>query len=120
VVADVVSSLLSADVRPQFVRAKTAPSRRAGSGPYLGITPDFTPSPKGVRIGEVAAGSPAESAGLQAGDLVVSMDASPIGDTFDLTYALSGRKAGDVVRIKLLRDGKHVTSEVKLAARAQS
>ncbi len=111
IVADVVSGLLPADVpRPQFVK----PPRRRGADRYFGITPDYKPAAKGLRIDDITSGSAAASAGLQAGDLIVSIDAKPINDTFDLTYALIGKKAGDVVRVQLLRNGKSVTGEVKV------
>ncbi|HYI92608.1 MAG TPA: M28 family peptidase, partial [Bryobacteraceae bacterium] len=111
VVADVVSSLLPANVpRPQFVN----PSRRRDADRYFGITPDYKQVSKGLRIDAIASGSPAAAAGLQSDDLIVFIDSNPINDSFDFAYALTGRKAGDVVRLQLLRNGKQVTSEVTL------
>lgn len=116
-VADVVSGLM-ADARPQFVRAKpTAPRRSRDSGPYLGVIPDDAPVTKGLRLAEITAGSPAESAGLQAGDLLVAINGSSISDMYDMAYALAGHKAGDVLNFKLLRRDKPVAADVTLATR---
>jgi hypothetical protein len=115
-VADIVAGLM-ADARPQFVRAKPAPGRPRGSGPYLGVVPDDAPVAHGLRLMEIAEGSPAATAGLQAGDLLVAINDRSVADMYDMAYALAGRKAGDVLSLKLLRGGKPLTTDVTLATR---
>ena len=115
-VADVTSGLASAGERPTFVKARTNAGRR-GRGPYLGITPDFIPGDKGVRVVEVASESPAEKAGLQEGDLIVSLGGAPMFNLYDLTYALHDHEARDVVEIRLLRGSTAVTTTATLEKR---
>src|SRR5262249_17411964 len=47
--------------------------------PYLGVsTGDATNGSKGAQIGTVSPGGPAEAAGLQSGDVILSIDGKPI------------------------------------------
>ncbi len=59
--------------------------------------------PKGAYISDVEAGSPAEKAGIQVGDIVVEIDGNIITNTTQMTSYLQSKKAGDVVKIKLYR-----------------
>ena len=59
--------------------------------------------PKGAYINEVEAGSPAEKAGIQVGDIVVEIDGSIISNTTQMTSYLQSKRAGDVVKIKIYR-----------------
>lgn len=121
-VADVAKGLISDAARPQFVRVKqTSPESGSGGGggygPYFGVIPDFAPLEKGVQFADVSEGSPAQVAGLQAGDVLVSFGDKPVRDIYDFTFALRGSKAGDVVKVKFVRNGKQMTADVKLAPR---
>ena len=91
--------------------------RARGYGPYLGTIPDMTPRDFGLRLTGVREGSPAEKAGLQAGDVVVEFDGKPIADIYAYTYALRDKKPGDVVKIVVERDGKRVTVNAVLQER---
>jgi serine protease Do len=73
--------------------------------------------PKGVRFADVTAGSPAEKAGLKAGDILVEFEGKPIGNLYDFTYALRSKKPGDVVTVKVLRGGETVEAKVTLGQR---
>ncbi len=88
-----------------------------GYGAYLGTVPDFSPVEKGVKISGVRAGSPAEKAGLKAGDIIVAFDDTEIKDLYAMTDGLRARKAGDSVRITVLRDGQSVTVTAVLGRR---
>ena len=68
--------------------------------------PDFGEGTKGVKFADVRGGSPAAKAGLQAGDIMVAFDGKPIQNLYDFTYALRGKKPGDEVAVKVMRDGK--------------
>lgn len=118
VVAEVVSNLMLPEARPQFVKVKSRPTHSSRtSEPYFGIIADDVPSEKGVRIDEVIDGSPADVAGLQAGDFLVALAGNPIRDMYDFAYALGGRKVGDVLSAKVSRNDKDIAADVKLAAR---
>lgn len=92
-------------------------SGRSGYGPYFGSIPDMTPRDFGLRLTGVREGSPAEKAGLEAGDVVVEFDGKPVTDIYAYTYALQDKKAGDVVRVVVERDGKRITMTAVLAER---
>jgi carboxyl-terminal processing protease len=57
-----------------------------------------------LRVEEVLAGAPAESAGLKAGDVVVAVDGDPLsGSTIDDSVALIRGPRGSEVRLTLMR-----------------
>ena len=87
--------------RPQAVAGGS------GYGAYLGTIPDMSGGgvSDGVRITGVRAGSPAEQAGLQAGDVITAIGDKHIGNLYDMTDALRSHQAGDTVVIVSRRDG---------------
>ncbi|HYH78272.1 MAG TPA: M20/M25/M40 family metallo-hydrolase [Longimicrobium sp.] len=101
---------------------RVAPVPRAaasggGYGAYLGTIPDFTPVPDGVKLSGVRAGSPAEQAGIRAGDVLVRLGEMDVHDLQGMTNALRAHKPGDVVRVDVLRDGTRVTVTATLGTR---
>jgi S1-C subfamily serine protease len=79
---------------------------------------------EGVVVGRVAPGSAAEQAGLRGsdveqgrlvlGDVITAVDDKPINRSSDLLKALDGRKAGQEVKLTVLRDEKTITLTAKL------
>jgi len=61
---------------------------------------------KGVGVSGIIAGWPAEAAGLQAGDRIVSMDGVPINTHNELVVERDKHKAGEYFTIGYVRDGK--------------
>ena len=86
-----------------------------------GGIPDFSEEGQGVKLSGVTGGSPAEKAGLMAGDTIVKFGGKDLRNLYDYTYALQGRKPGEKVNIvvKRIEDGKTVerTFEVTLGSR---
>jgi hypothetical protein len=74
-----------------------------GYGAYLGTIPDMSESPGGVRISGVRAGSPAEHAGLRAGDIITAIGAKTVANLYDMTDALRSHQPGDTVAIAAKR-----------------
>ncbi|MBZ5668083.1 MAG: M20/M25/M40 family metallo-hydrolase, partial [Acidobacteriia bacterium] len=113
--------LADAEERPSFiVVAEDRPAGGSGGGgygPYFGSIPDFGQVETGVRFSDVKPGSPAAKAGLKAGDILVQFGDKPIKNLYDFTDALRRSKVGDVVEVKVLRDGQPVTASVKLEQR---
>ena len=70
----------------------------------------------GVRVDSISVGSPAEAAGLQAGDIFVSIDGQAV-KTFDEIHDIVDNKAGTEVTLLLLRDGAEF--ETSLVPRAE-
>jgi len=59
---------------------------------------------KGAYVSQVTPGSPAEKAGVQAEDVILSADARTIEDSSDLSRYISSKTPGTTVKIELLRD----------------
>ena len=120
-VASVGLQLANAPDRPTYVTVvedKPVTARGGGGyGPYFGSIPDFGQVENGVRFSDVRPGSPAAKAGLQAGDILVQFGDKTIKNLYDFTDVLRRSKVGDVVEVKVLRDGKPVTAKVKLEQR---
>ena len=71
-------------------------------------------SQPGVYIVDVTEGSCADKAGLQAGDLFVSIDGNAVADTVDVTSALDSHAVGDTIEVQVARQGKVVQVSVVL------
>ena len=121
VVAATAEELADAEERPAFlVVAEERPAGGGdgrGYGPYFGSIPDFGQIENGVKFSDVRPGSPAAKAGLKAGDVLVEFAGEPIKNLYDFTDALRRSKVGEVVEVKVLRDGQPVTASVKLEQR---
>ncbi len=121
-VANVTLQLASTSEPPAFqtvVEPKAPGGDRAaaGYGPYFGSIPDFGENTTGLKFADVKPGSPAAKAGLKAGDVLIQFGDKPIKNIYDFTDALRRSKIGDVVEVKVLRDGQTVTASVKLEQR---
>ena len=68
----------------------------------------------GVYIVEVVKGGPADKAGLQAGDRIVSVDGSEVATQSDLGTLMQNHKAGDTIEITVARGGQMQTVTVTL------
>ena len=62
--------------------------------------------PRAVRIGGIEDGGPAASAGLQEGDMLLSLDGTAVTGTDDLTRLLGAERIGRDTLVSFLRDGK--------------
>lgn len=92
----------------------------AGIARQLGVT-------RGVLVGAVSEGSGAEQAGLEGpyrlgdgsivlGDVIVAIDDREIKDYNDLRQVLDSKRAGDVVTLTVVRNGRTRTAKVKLGS----
>jgi putative serine protease PepD len=83
--------------------------------PFLGVT--SAPHPAGAEIQGVTPGSPAQAAGLQAGDVITGVDGAPVRDPDDVSQAVSGLEPGDEVEVEVNRDGERRSFDVELGTR---
>ena len=74
----------------------------------------------GVYIVEVVKGGPADKAGLQAGDRIVSVDGTEIASKDDLGTLMQKHAAGDTLSITIARDGQMQTVNVTLGEKTAS
>ena len=70
----------------------------------------------GVVVVEVLAGSPADEAGLAAGDVIISLDAEPMYDIAELSAAIKLRRPGETVELTIRRGGDLYVATVVLDA----
>jgi serine protease Do len=71
----------------------------------------------GVILSDVAPRSPAERAGLRAGDIVETLDGKPMENARQFSVNLYQRFAGDSVSVVVLRGGRPVTARVRVEER---
>lgn len=104
---DILTGLMNADSIPE------------GEGAYLGIlgrTIDSQYSqalgiPSGAYVSQVVKGSPAETAGIEAGDVITGFEGSNVSTMDGLKEKISLKKAGDEVKITLQRMNQNGTYE---------
>lgn len=77
------------------------------------------PSTKGVLVGTVIEKSPAEKAGILPYDFIVSFNNKPIDSFSDLLNIVGLTPVGEVVPVKVIRDGKEKVFMVTIAARTE-
>ncbi len=86
------------------------------------LTPDLVErfglgTDKGVLVADVNIGSPADNAGLQAGDVVVKFDGKTVTRSEELKDLVQGRKPGDVVVVSwVTRDGRKMEANIELGS----
>lgn len=78
-------------------------------GEYFGI-----PSGEGALVTKVYEDSPAQEAGLKAGDVIVRVDDEPVDDPTDVNYALKEHEVGDQVNLAIMRDRSEQTVAVEV------
>jgi S1-C subfamily serine protease len=84
----------------------------------LGVTgSDVESGQAGALISEVTTGSAADEAGVEAGDLVISIDGVPVQGIEDLAAQVRSHRPGTTVDVVLVRDGEQQTLTVTLDER---
>ncbi len=103
-------------------------SAQGGSGavkrPWLGaklqeVTPEIADSlglkrPSGALVASVVAGGPASRAGIKTGDLITSVDGTPVDDPNAFDYRFATKPLGGVAQVGLIRQGKELAVQVAL------
>ena len=90
---------------------------RAGVRLFTGTIPDYSTEVKGLLLGGVVGGGPAELAGLKKGDVIVEIAGQTIANIYDYTYALDILKIGQPAKVVYMRDGKKLETTLTPAAR---
>ncbi len=83
--------------------------------PFLGIR--MTDSDEGVKVMDVVEDSPAQTAGLEEGDIILSIDGEAIGTANEVVQLISKREINDVVSIEYQREGKDKSTEAIIAGK---
>ena len=115
-VADMARRLAGRRAPLTFVNAPL-PVMASGERAYLGSIPDMTSEPGGVLLTGVTAGSPADSGGLKAGDVITSIGGDTVTSLADMQNALVKHHPGDHVAIRVRRSGESLLLDVVLGRR---
>jgi len=106
-------------IKDQLV--KTGKVTRGQLGVMIGdLTQDLADyfeidSRRGVMVNDVLKGTPAEKAGLEAGDIILKIDGRDINNIGDLRNTIAMVTPGTKVKLLIHRDGKEKTVTVKIA-----
>jgi 2-alkenal reductase len=97
------------------------------SHPFLGVTEqpidsqyaraNDIPVDHGALVVSVAAGGPAEKAGIKQGDIILDIESTQVDADHSVISILSHYHPGDKVKLTVLRGGSHQTFEVTLGQR---
>jgi S1-C subfamily serine protease len=98
------------DIADQLIA--TGRVERSGRA-FLGVSV-ATVTAGGVLVSAVEKGGPADRAGIQAGDIIVSVAGQPTPSTDALSTVLAGLKPGRRVPVAVNRDGRRTTVTVTL------
>jgi len=112
-----------AEAKPEpKAEPKAEAPKRKGRG-YIGVRLiELTDEDKkdlgikgGLKIGEAVPGGPAAKAGLQADDVILSLDGRAVDSAQELAPILQAAAPGTSMKVEYLRDGKKKTATVVLA-----
>jgi serine protease Do len=109
---------MAKDLLPQLKKGKVI---RGWLGVMIqAITPELKESfelkeEEGALVSEVTPGGPAEEAGIEEGDAIVTFDGKKIQEMSDLPMIVASTPVGKVVTVEVIREGKKKGFEVKIA-----
>lgn len=83
---------------------------------WLGV--DYQGLPAGVVVRRVAMNSPAQQAGIQAGDIIAQFNEKPIRTASDLTRALYFAQPNQRVSLTVVREGQRISLPVTLGTQS--
>src|SRR5262249_27387047 len=95
-----------------------APAAASAAPGWLGVDTTSFPLGGGAMVVDVAAGGPAEAAGLQPGDVITQIDSRPVATPADVASAIAGMHPGQQVEIGYTRGPITYTTQATLAARS--
>ena len=88
--------------------------------PYLGVEtsdPLDPNAPPGAEVTKVTPGGPAESAGLNPGDVITELDGQAVSGSADVSRIINNKQPGDHIGIRVDRSGQDVTLDATLQNR---
>jgi len=114
----ITRELVQAESAPEYQEQAAQPEMRANLTAYLGTVPDYAKGDiKGVALGGVTKGAPAEKAGMRAGDIIIELAGKKIENIYDYTFAIEALKVGEAIKAKVKRNEQVIELEVVPASR---
>jgi serine protease Do len=117
--ANIIANVYNMLIGPEHkvVRGSIGIQFQTAQSSAVGRVYGFT---SGVIVGTVVPGGGASKAGMQVGDVIVSIDGRNIKDGDDLVNDISARHIGSTVKLGYLRDGKQNSANVVIGDRAKT
>jgi serine protease Do len=83
------------------------------------VTPELSQTfgldkPKGALVAKVIGGSPAEAGGVHVGDIILQFNGQTIATSSSLPPMVGSLRAGQVVQLGILREGRRQTLDIKI------
>ncbi|MDQ1483691.1 MAG: putative serine protease PepD [Actinomycetota bacterium] len=91
--------------------------------PYLGVASkdgfvgDGPAKRAAAVLSDVVAGTPADKAGLRAGDAIIAINGNPVDGSLSLVAQVREHSVGDTVSLKILRSGQTRDASITLTAK---
>ncbi len=114
--ADIISMLDARTEKLVFTKVKKSEAEQQARAfnVYVGTIPDYGAQEKGFKISGVSEGSPAEKAGLKAGDIITKFGETGIQSIYDYMGALGMHKPGEDVKVTVKRGNEEKVLTVHL------
>jgi C-terminal processing protease CtpA/Prc len=120
---DIATTVATRPERLEFQQESSKTSDRGYATVRLGVMPSMNDDDreagapeKGVLVDGVSADTSASDAGIVKGDILVSWNGEDLESTGTMMTKLRAQKPGDVVKVKVWRDGKEIELDVTLRA----
>ena len=115
----IIRAVADAEQAPQFTKVDQPVSRGSIAGVRVttGTIPDYATEVKGLLLGGVTGGGPAEKAGLLKGDIIVEIAGKTIANIYDYTFALELLKVDQAVKVVYTRNGEKRETQLIPTAR---
>jgi len=111
-------SISVSEVLPVIAALRALANGATRTEGYLGVTVlNRDDGGRGAVIGDVSPDSPADLAGMIAGDIVIEADGSPVDGQLALVAAIRDRSPGDTIAVDVLRNDKRMTLSATLTER---
>ena len=121
---DTVKLTLERDGKPVETAVKlvatSRPLKLGSRPPYLGVELGEPKDGQGVKLERVTTGSPADTAGLKAGDYILKLEGADFTRPSKLDQLLSEKKPGDALTLTVRRDGKDMEIKATLGERGRA
>jgi len=108
-----IRGLANAETRPKYV--SVGGNRRGRRPSYLGVRLDYEADDRGPKVEEAPDEAPAAEAGLQAGDVILTIGGEEVADASELSALLIKNRPGSEVEVVFMRGGEEKTVTVTLA-----
>ena len=118
-VGEIVKSIDANSMKPTYAVAKSSGmmGARSGFNVSLGTVPSYSESTDGMTLDAVRDDSPAQRAGLKAGDKIVKLAGREVRNVADYTFILGEIKAGVEYEVEVVRGAEKLRLKIVPTAR---